>query len=173
MIFSFFMYGVTATAISTAETLLIHRDIVTKAARTLNPGIIDLEANQTWKWANVHRVPVARYVDRGALGTEKLHKELEAVSWGVGVRFAVRWLGGPSGVKARFKESATVVSSITFAVVEEAVSSRIWSGLLGNLGAVAAAWRPQPALAKAVESGRCSGWGHALHPKCSLRAVRM
>ena len=80
MIRSFFLYGVTATAASTVATLLIHKGIVAKAARTLNPGIIDLEANQTWKWAKVHRVPVARYVGRGALGTENLHEELEAVS---------------------------------------------------------------------------------------------
>ena len=80
MTLSFFMYRVTATAASTAATILIHRGTVAKAARTLGPGIIDLEANQTWKWAKVHRVPVARYVGRGALGPEKLHKELEAVS---------------------------------------------------------------------------------------------
>lgn len=49
----------------------------------------------------------------------------------------------------------------------------IWLGLLGNLGVVAAARRPQPALAKAVEMWPLQRTGPALHPRCSLRAVRV
>ena len=52
------LIGTTAPT-STVQMLLAHRDIVIKAARVLGPGVIDLEANLTWKRAKTHDVPVA------------------------------------------------------------------------------------------------------------------
>ena len=48
----------------TAEMLMVHRDTVIRAARTLDPGIVDLELNRV----KIHGVPHERYVDRGDLG---------------------------------------------------------------------------------------------------------
>ena len=53
---------------------------------------------------------------------------------------------------------------IAFAVVGEVVLFRVWSGLLGSLGAVAGARKPQPALAKAVEMWPLQRMGPRIAP---------
>lgn len=66
-----FFTGITALA-SMVETLPVHRDIVIKAAHTLDPGIIDLQA--TWRRVRARGVTVARYVSNGPQGTESSAK---------------------------------------------------------------------------------------------------
>ena len=64
----------------------------------------------------------------------RLSDELEAENDEVKIPFAARWLGRPSEVKARFKEGAIVASSATFAVVGNAVFSRLRNSGLWLLG---------------------------------------
>ena len=100
-----------------------HRDTVTRAARAPDPGIVerDLETGQN---------------PRGQKNacTEKPREEIEAEKEGVRVPLAVRWLGRPSEVKARFKGGAIVASSVTFAVKGEDVFGRLLKSGLRLLG---------------------------------------
>ena len=107
---------------------------IVRAACSLDPGIIDLEANQAWKRVKAHAVPVARYVGKGTFGTEKLREELEAGNEGVKISFLTRWLGQPSKAKARFKEGTIVASSVTSAVAGETVFNRLCKCGLRLLG---------------------------------------
>ena len=49
--------GITALTCA-VETLVAYQEIVSEAVRSLNPGIADLEANQTWKRVKVHGVTI-------------------------------------------------------------------------------------------------------------------
>ena len=68
----------------TATMLLFHRNRIIKAVRTLNKGVIDLEANQTWKRARIHWVAVARYIGRTLLERRCSVRFSKPKTWGSG-----------------------------------------------------------------------------------------
>lgn len=59
-----------------------------------------LEARRNWGWVKAYGVPIARYLGRGAHGTETLREELEAENEGLKVPSRTRWLG----IKALYSE---------------------------------------------------------------------
>lgn len=73
----------------TANVFLSYRDAVTRAARTQDPGIVDLELS------------LGRYVGKGTHGTGKLREEIEAEDERADTPLAVRWLGRPSEAQVR------------------------------------------------------------------------
>ena len=93
-------------------------DIIAKALRIFGPGIIDLEANLTWKRLKVHSVPVARYCAWAKAPPERRSSGRSSKRKTRGSRpFRSRWLGRASDVKACFREETTVASSVALAVV--------------------------------------------------------
>ena len=80
--------------INTAEMLLRRRDLAIRAARSVGPGISNLEARQTWRWAKVHGIPIAHYLGKGTNGATMLREELEAGNEGIRIPSAIRWLAG-------------------------------------------------------------------------------
>ena len=140
---------------------LRHRDLAIRAARSVDPGISNLEARQTWRWAKVHGIPVARYLGKGTNGTNgtTLREELKADNQGVRIPSVVRWLGWAADVKARCNERTIRASSVVFAVLGEANFSRLRRSGLRHLGCrydveVYEETRPDALC------GHCSGWGH-------------
>ena len=105
---------------SNADQLLEHRDTVIRAARTVDPSVMGLEARISWWWIKVYAVPVARFLDRGSRGTEALREELEVENEGVRIPSAARWLSGAASVKARYEERTITASSVVLAVAGEA-----------------------------------------------------
>lgn len=84
---------------------------------------------------------------------------LESENDRVKIPAAVRWLGRPSGVKARYAEGTIEVSSITLPVMGEASFGRLQKSglrLLGHRYSVEAFEEEQPDM----HCGRCARWGH-------------
>jgi hypothetical protein len=45
---------------ATAEMAFVYRDIMNKAARSADKGIINVEANESWERLKIHTVPLVR-----------------------------------------------------------------------------------------------------------------
>jgi hypothetical protein len=86
----------TITAITqqtaTAEMALLYRDIMFKAARSGDKGIIEVEGNEFWKRPKIHTVLLVRYMGKGTEGLQKMRGEIQAENEGVVIPAQVRWL---------------------------------------------------------------------------------
>jgi hypothetical protein len=68
---------------ATGEMPLQYRDIILKAARTVDKGVIDVEENETWERLNIHAVSLVRYMGKGTEGLQKMREEFEAENEGL------------------------------------------------------------------------------------------
>jgi len=72
----------TITAITnpnaTEEMALLYRDIIIKAARSVDKGIINMEGNKSWERLKIHTVRLLRYMGKGSEGLQKLSEEIQA-----------------------------------------------------------------------------------------------
>ena len=166
--------GVTSPA-STLKDLLQHRDMVLKAARTVDASITDITAQQKWMWTRIHNISLTRYMGKERDGgLQKLHEELTAENSGVQIPAEIRWLGGAK-VRARFQEKKEGASSVVAAVLGEATFNRLCRYGVRLLGARHSVDAYEEVRPNAFCS-RCSGWGHiaphstVVDPKCSICA---
>ena len=81
------------TPFAPVEQLLLYKDTIIRAARTIDPSIVDITANETWRRVKIHGVPLNRYLGRGTYGLDKLREEIEAENEGVEIPRQMRWLG--------------------------------------------------------------------------------
>jgi hypothetical protein len=115
----------TTAEFCTADMLLQYRDNVIIAARTVDKGIVGIEANESWQKVKIHGVPLDRYVGKGTQGLEKFREEVQAENAGVVIPLAVRWLGKMSTIKERWANGEITSSSVTFAVKGEAAVKKM------------------------------------------------
>lgn len=165
-----------STPFAPIEQLLAHRDTILRAARTVDPAIVDITANETWKRLKIHGVPLERYLGKGTFGLNKLRAEIESENEGVEIPMEMRWLGRVPTIKERYHTQQIRGSSVTFVVRGQGTAERlIKSGLrvLGKQYQVEAFIEARPDTI----CGACSGWGHGEHncafsetPKCALCA---
>jgi len=50
---------------TTTEVALLYRDMIIKAARSVDKGIIDVEGNESWERQEIHTVPLVRHMGKG------------------------------------------------------------------------------------------------------------
>jgi hypothetical protein len=50
---------------ATLELAMRYRNIIIMAARTVDPGVVDVEENETWERPQIHNVPLVRYMGNG------------------------------------------------------------------------------------------------------------
>jgi hypothetical protein len=90
----------TITALATlealADMLAAWREVVVKAAKRIDQGIIDLEKNETWEKVKMHGISFDQYAVKKLGGLEKLRQEIQAKNEGVVVPMAINWLGRSS-----------------------------------------------------------------------------
>jgi len=78
------------TPAATAEMLIRYREIVIKAARKVDTGIVDIESNKLWEKVKMHGVNFDRYLGtKTGGGLEKLRQELQAENEGVVLPLAI------------------------------------------------------------------------------------
>jgi len=130
----------TITAIThqnaTAEMALLYRDIIIKAARSVDKGIIDVEGNEFWERLKIHTVPLVRYMGKGTEGLQKMREEIQAENEGVAIAAQVRWLMNPRIIREREQRGEIKASSVVFIVRGKKVAQR-----LVNKGVIAAGVR--------------------------------
>lgn len=161
---------------STAEMMGRYRDVVLKAARTQDEGIIDFGSNEPWKRVKVHGVALERYVGKGTYGTGKLKEELEAENEGLVIPLSIRWLGQLHNIKQRWRAGEIKASSVTFVIRGNDMAAKFIKSGVRICGRI-------HETVEFVELGpdtqcqACSGWGHLEsncafpgNPRCSLCA---
>jgi len=169
----------TITAIThhnaTAEMALLYRDLIIKAARSVDKGIIDVEGNESWERLKIHTVPLVRYMGKGAEGLPKMKEEIQAQNEGVAIPAEVRWLSNPRIIRVREQRGEIKASLVVFIVSGKKVAQ----GQV-NIGVIAAGVRYK--IETYTNAGPdslcelCCGWGHIegkcshYQPKCSYCA---
>lgn len=76
----------------TAEMALLYRDMIIKAARAVDKGIIDVEGIESWERLNIHTVPAVRYMGNGNAVLQKMREDIQSEIEGVAIPAQVRWL---------------------------------------------------------------------------------
>jgi len=152
------------TPAATAEMLIRYREIVSKAARKVDPGIVDIETNELWERVKMHGVKLNRYLGKKTGGgPEKLRQELQGENEGVVLPIAINWIGGPKDVQKKMGEG-NKASSVVFAVKGSKMAEKV---LKGGLRAAGVKYDVEKFLNAGPDSfcGVCSRWGH-VDAKC-------
>jgi len=152
------------TPAAMAVMLIRYREIVIKAARKVDTGIVDIETNELWESVKMHGVNFDRYVGKTTGGgLEKLGQELQAENEGVVLPLAINWIGGPNNVQKR-KAEGKKASSVVFAVKGSKMAEKALKGGLRAAGG-------KYVVEKFINAGPasfcrvCSRWGH-VEAKC-------
>jgi len=152
------------TPAATAEMLIRYREIVIKAARKVDAGIVDIETVELWEKVKMHGVNFDRYLGKKTGGgLEKLRQELQAENEGVVLPLAISWIGGPKDVQKK-KAEGKKASSVVFAVKGSKMAERV---LKGGLRAAGMKFDVEKFIKAGPDSfcGVCSRWGH-VEAKC-------
>jgi len=152
------------TPAATAEMLIRYREIVIKAARKVDTGIVDIETNELWEKVKMHGVNFDRYLGKKTGGgLEKLRQELQAENEGVVLPLAISWIGGPKDVQKK-KMEGKKASTVVFAVKGSKMAERV---LKGGLRAAGVKYDVEKFINAGPDSfcGVCSRWGH-VEAKC-------
>jgi len=152
------------TPAATAEMLIRYREIVIKAARKVDAGIVDIETNELWERVKMHGVNFDRYLGKKTGGgLEKLRQELQAENEGVVLPLAINWIGGPKDVQKK-KAEGKKASSVMFAVKGSKLAEKV---LKGGLRAAGVKYDVEKFVNAGPDSfcGVCSRWGH-VDAKC-------
>jgi len=156
------------TPAATAEMLIRYREIVIKAARKVEAGIVDIESNELWEKVKMHGVNFDRYLGKKTGGgLEKLRQELQAENEGVVLPLAISWIGGPKDVQKK-KAEGKKASTVVFAVKGSKMAEKV---LKGGLRAAGVKYDVEKFMNARPDSfcRTCSRWGH-VEAKCgSLR----
>jgi len=147
------------TPAATAEMLIQYREIVIKAARKVDPGIVDIETNELWEKVKMHGVNFDRYLGKKTGGgLEKLRQELQAENEGVGFPLAISWIGGPKDVQKK-KVEGKKASTVVFAVEGSKMAEKV---LKGGLRVAGVKYDVERFMNAGPDSfcGVCSRWGH-------------
>jgi len=149
---------------ATAEMLIRYREIVIKAARKVDAGIVDIETNELWERVKMHGVNFDRYLGKKTGGgLEKLRQELQAENEGVVLPLAINWIGGRKDVQKK-KAEGKKASSVVFAVRGSKMAEKV---LKGGLRAAGVKYDVEKFVNAGPDSfcGVCSRWGH-VDAKC-------
>jgi len=152
------------TPAATAEMLIRYREIVIKAARNVDAGIVDIETNELWERVKMHGINFDRYLGKKTGGgLEKLRQELPAENEGVVLPLAINWIGGPKDVQKK-KAEGKKASTVVFAVKGSKMAERV---LKGGLRAAGVKYDVEKFMNAGPDSfcGVCSRWGH-VEAKC-------
>jgi len=146
------------TPAATAEMLIRYREIVIKAARKVDAGIVDIKTNELWERVKMHGVNFDRYLGKKTGGgLEKLRQELQAENEGVVLPLAIDWIGGPKDVQKK-KAEGKKASSVVFAVKGSKMAEKV---LKGGLRAAGVKYDVERFVNAGPDSfcGVCSRWG--------------
>jgi len=152
------------TPAGTAEMLIWYREIVIKATRKVDAGIVDIETNELWERVKMHGVNFDRYLGKKTGGgLEKLRQELQAENEGVVLPLAINWIGGPKEVQKK-KAEGKKASMVVFAVKGSNMVKKV---LKGGLRVAGVKYDVEKSMNAGPDSfcGTCSRWGH-VEAKC-------
>ena len=98
--------------------ILIYRDVIISAKRTVDKGVIDVAETESWETLTVHGVQHMRNMGNGTEGRQKMPDEIQAEDKGVMVSVQVRWLASPHTIKEGRQIGEISASSMVFLIQE-------------------------------------------------------
>jgi hypothetical protein len=149
---------------ATAEMLIRYREIVIKAARKVDVGIVDIETNELWERVKMHGVNFDRYLGKKmGGGLEKLRQKFQAENEGVVLPLAISLIGGPKDVQKKMGEGRWA-STVVLAVKGSKMAEKV---LKGGLWAAGVKYDVERCITARPDSfcRVCSRWGH-VEVKC-------
>jgi len=99
-----------------AEMAMRYRDVTKNAARTVDRGVVDVEANKTWERLNIHAVPLVRYMGHSTEGLQKMQEEFEMENNSIAIPTQVRRLANPHTIRERRQNGVIAASSVVFVI---------------------------------------------------------
>jgi len=141
-----------------------YREIVIKAAREVDAGVVDIESHELWDRVKMHAINFDRdLVNKTGGGLEKLRQELQGENEGVVLPLAIICIGGPKDVHRKIVEGKTA-STVVFAVKGSKMAQKV---LKGGLRAAGAKYDAEKFINAGPDffCGTCSRWGH-VEAKC-------
>jgi hypothetical protein len=152
-----------------ARQLLCFKDLILIAARKADPGIINVQSNETWAKLKIHGVPLNQY-DTDARGLQILREDIEAENPGVVIPIALRWVGSPRRIMERYKQGEIRGATVMFAVQDKQAAERL---LTTGLRAAGRPYRVERYTIDGLDSicAKCSVWGH-IAEKCDSETYR-
>ena len=114
-----------STPFALVGQLLHYRDTILRAARTVDPAIVNITANETWKRLKIHGIPLERYLGKGTFRLNKLRAEIESENEGVEIPMEMRWLDRVPDIKQQFRNTEVRGASVTFVVHGQQMADRI------------------------------------------------
>jgi hypothetical protein len=119
---------------ATAEMALLYRDIIIKAARSVDKGIIDVEGHQCWERLKIHTVPRLRYMGKRTERIDKMREEIQPENEGVAIPAQVRWLSNPRSIREREQRGEITASLVVIIVRGKKVAQRLVNNGVINVG---------------------------------------
>jgi hypothetical protein len=113
-----------ATPDALADMLVVWGQVVVKAARIINQGIIDLEKNKTLKMVKKHGISFDQYPVQKSGGLEILRQEIQAENEGVVVPMAINWLARPTDIKQKKTSEEKQATSVVFSIKRKKIAQR-------------------------------------------------
>jgi hypothetical protein len=104
---------------------LLYRDIIIKATRSVDKGIIDVEGNESWERLKIHTVPLVRYMGQGTEGLQKMREEIQGENEGVAIAAQVRWLSNPRIISETEQIGEFKASTVVFIVSGKKVAQSL------------------------------------------------
>jgi hypothetical protein len=156
---------------SNARQLLYFKDMILIAARKVDPGIINVQSNETWAKLKIHGVPLDQYgTSTDARGLQTLREDIEAENPGVVIPVALRWVGSPRRIMERYTQGEIRGATVMFAVQDKQAAERL---LATGLRATGRTYRVERYTIDGPDSicAKCSVWGH-IAEKCDSEVYR-
>jgi hypothetical protein len=154
---------------SNAQQLLHFKDLVLKAAREADSGIVGVESNETWAKVKIHGVSLERYMtETGPEGLQILREEIEAENPGVVIPTAPHWVGSVNRIMERWGQGEIRGSTVIFAIQDKRIAERL---LATGLRAAGLCYKVERYAIEGPDAicANCSGWGH-IAEKCDAPA---
>jgi hypothetical protein len=156
---------------SNARQFLFFKDMILMAARKVDPGIINVQSNETWAKLKIHGVPLDQYGPHmDAHGLQTLREDIEAENPGVVIPVALRWVGSPRRIMERYDLGEIRGATVMFAVQDKQAAERLLST---GLRAAGRSYRVERYAIEGPDSmcAKCSAWGH-IAEKCDSEVYR-
>jgi hypothetical protein len=157
-----------AAAGATASMVIKFKEVILKAIRKHDTGIVDLQTNEDWSRVKIHGIELSRY-GKSPDGLRTLRQEIEAENPGVIVPMAVQWMRPWKHISERWQAGEIKASSAVVVIRDREAATKILATGLKAAGKRYDCERYERVGAD-TQCRNCCEWGH-IEARCPLASV--
>jgi len=148
----------TAGPEANAKMVLHFKEAILKAARTVDPGVCDMQENGEWLRFKLARVPLEVYAGTG--GLDLLARQLVAENPEMPLEIMrIGWLNSERTIKEGYESGRMKTATVVFAVRDRTTAAEIAKGAI-RLGGKQTATTTFVEDLRTAQCETCCGWGH-------------